>query len=174
MIVSLAGFMGCGKSSVGKILSEMLSCPLIDLDTYIEETDGRTISEIFSDDGEEIFREMELFSLRDIVSTYGNSDETLVLSLGGGTLTTEECASIVSESTKCFYLRASVDTLVENLNIVGVENRPMLNGHPLRERIEELMESREEIYEEYASRIIDIDGMDSRQIALEIQSLLGE
>jgi len=174
MIVSLAGFMGCGKSSVGKILSEMLRCPLIDLDTYIEETDGRTISEIFSDDGEEIFREMELFSLRDIVSTYGDSDETLVLSLGGGTLTTDECAAIVSESTKCFYLRASVDTLVENLNIVGVENRPMLNGHPLRERIEELMESREGIYEEYASSIIDIDGMDSRQIALEIQSLLGE
>ena len=64
MIVSLTGFMGCGKSSVGRKLSELLCCPFMDLDQVIEECAGRTITEIFSQDGEPAFRQMELETLK--------------------------------------------------------------------------------------------------------------
>jgi len=172
MIVSLTGFMGCGKSSVGKVLSRMLDCPLVDLDDWIEEVDGRSITEIFAEDGEEIFREMELLALRSILSEYEGED--VVLSLGGGTLTGEECRELVHEGTECFYLKAEVDTLVENLLMVGTENRPMLKGYDLRERITELMGKREGFYSETSHHTVTTDGKDSEGIALEIKSLLGK
>ena len=67
MIISLTGFMGCGKSSVGRKLSELLCCPFMDLDEEIEAKTGRSIPEIFAEDGEDAFRKMELETLYDIV-----------------------------------------------------------------------------------------------------------
>ena len=67
MIISLTGFMGCGKSSVGRELSQLLCCPFMDLDQVIEERAGRSIPEIFASDGEEAFRAMELETLKEIV-----------------------------------------------------------------------------------------------------------
>ena len=67
MIISLIGFMGCGKSSVGRRLSELLCCPFMDLDAVIEEQTGRSIPEIFATDGEAAFRQMELDTLTTIV-----------------------------------------------------------------------------------------------------------
>ena len=64
MIISLTGFMGCGKSSVGRELSRLLCCPFMDLDTVIEERAGRSIPEIFAEDGEKVFRQMELEALQ--------------------------------------------------------------------------------------------------------------
>ena len=63
MIISLTGFMGCGKSSVGRKLSELLCCPFMDLDSVIEERAGRTIPEIFASEGEAGFRRMEAEAL---------------------------------------------------------------------------------------------------------------
>jgi shikimate kinase len=67
MIISLTGFMGCGKSSVGRELSQLLCCPFMDLDQVIEERAGRSIPEIFASEGEEAFRAMELETLKEIV-----------------------------------------------------------------------------------------------------------
>ena len=69
--------MGCGKSSVGRELSELLCCPFMDLDKVIEECAGRTIPEIFSQDGEPAFRQMELETLQTIVSSEGSKTESL-------------------------------------------------------------------------------------------------
>lgn len=175
--ISLAGFMGCGKSSVGRQLSELLSCPLIDLDEYIEERQGRPIPEIFSSEGESAFRTLELSYLSEILSGV-QQDDLLVLSLGGGTLTTEDCARLVSERTYCIYLRATTDTLADNLKN-GLQNRPMLNqaspgqdDRILRSRIEELMLKRSAIYESTAHHIIDTDGKTVTQIAAEIARML--
>ena len=60
MIITLTGFMGCGKSSVGRYLSELLCCPFMDLDAVIEQQTGRNIPEIFATDGEAAFRQMEM------------------------------------------------------------------------------------------------------------------
>ena len=156
--------MGCGKSSVGRRLSELLCCPFMDLDSVIEERAGRSIPEIFASDGEAAFRQMELDTLQNILREVGRQSAPLapshsraagpspyagvrecqfrtsasqpistqiVLSLGGGTVMTPECAELVRENTTCIYLRASVDTLVSRL-ASEAEGRPLLNqiSHP--------------------------------------------
>ena len=70
MIISLTGFMGCGKSSVGRRLSQLLCCPFMDLDDLIVESAGRSIPEIFASEGEEEFRRMELEALKEMVPKY--------------------------------------------------------------------------------------------------------
>ena len=166
MMISLTGFMGCGKSSVGRELSRLLCCPFMDLDSVIEYNAGRTIPEIFASDGEAVFRQMEKETLREAVA----QPSSIVLALGGGTVMTKECAEMVHEKTLCIYLRASVDTLVRNLSDEG-EGRPMLHGD-LQNRIEELMALRSAIYEKTAHIVIDTDGKSIEEIASEISASL--
>lgn len=160
MTITLNGFMGCGKSSVGKALAALLSCPLTDLDTFIEEREGRSIPEIFSSEGEKYFRKIEQEALREVIFGKEKPAEgaTEILSLGGGTVTTGECALLVKRHTYCIYLRAGIDTLVHNLEKDSA-GRPMLNCSTgsLRGRIKELMEKRSAIYENVASSVIDIE-----------------
>jgi shikimate kinase len=156
--------MGCGKSSVGRELSRLLCCPFMDLDSVIEEREGRKIPEIFATEGEAAFRRMEVEALRKCI--YGQASDKRVVALGGGTVMTEECAKIVHEKTVCIYLRASVETLMEHL-AGEVDNRPMLAGN-LRTRIEELMSIRSATYEKTAHIMIDIDGKTIEEIAKEI------
>jgi len=127
-IVCLSGFMGCGKSSVGKELRDMIDCEFVDLDDYIEAVADKTISQIFDESGEDGFRQIESAALEEIFEMSSNEDGLLVLSLGGGTLTTPKNVLAIHENATCVYLKASIDTLVENLLLVGYQNRPMLNG----------------------------------------------
>lgn len=123
--ISLIGFMGCGKSSVGKILATLLpECRRIDLDTYIEEKQGKNIPEIFNEYGEAAFRRMEREALEEI---FRDPDRPrAILSLGGGTVTSEQCRQLIRQHTDCFYLRATTDTLLDNLEGHS-DGRPMLN-----------------------------------------------
>ncbi len=117
--------MGCGKSSVGKILATLLpECRLIDLDTYIEEKQGKNIPEIFNEYGEAAFRRMEREALEEIFSD--KSRPRAILSLGGGTVTSEQCRQLIRQHTDCFYIRATTDTLLDNLEGHS-DGRPMLN-----------------------------------------------
>ena len=168
MIISLTGFMGCGKSSVGRELSRLLCCPFMDLDSVIEEREGRRIPEIFATEGEAAFRRMEAEALMHILTGLSKTDKkvTGILALGGGTVMTEECAKIVHEKTVCIYLRASVETLMDHL-AGEVDNRPMLAGN-LRTRIEELMSIRSATYEKTAHIMMDTDGKTIEEIAREI------
>ena len=187
----------------------MLCCPFIDLDEVIVERTGKSIPEIFADDGEKAFRQMELETLQYVIenSLPENSrgplphSGTLVLALGGGTVMTPECAEIVSSETRCIYLRASVETLIEHLE-GQTDNRPLLNiqnchsdqnsnchsdrdsnchferakrvekSMALKSHIESLMAQRSTTYEKTAHIIIDTDGKSIEAIASEIISLL--
>lgn len=186
MIISLTGFMGCGKSSVGRKLSTLLSCPYADLDSIIEEAQGKSVPEIFASDGEAGFRRLEFkhLSLRltgnEAMPPQRDSDCRIseVLSLGGGTVMTPECAEIVHTQTLCIYLRAKVETLVSHLE-GEAEGRPMLTSanndkispsEALRRRISELMSLRSATYEKTAHIIIDTDGKSIDMIAEEILS----
>ena len=176
--ISLIGFMGCGKSSVGKILATLIpECRLIDLDTYIEEKQGKNIPEIFNEYGEAAFRRMEREALEEIFSD--KSRPRAILSLGGGTVTSEECRQLIRQHTDCFYLRATTDALLDNLEGHS-EGRPMLSSvqpaeasptetsserEALRHRIESLMQTRSPQYLATANHIIDIDGQTFAQIA---------
>ena len=181
--ISLIGFMGCGKSSVGKILASLLhDCHLIDLDTYIEEKQGKNIPEIFNEYGEAAFRRMEREALEEIFSD--KSRPRAILSLGGGTVTSEQCRQLIRQHTDCFYLRATTDTLLDNLEGHS-EGRPMLSSvqpaeaqstetsserEALRHRIESLMQTRSPQYLATANHIIDIDGLSFAQIAEAVEA----
>ena len=122
--ISLIGFMGCGKSSVGKELAALLpECRLIDLDAYIEERQGRSIPEIFNEHGEAAFRRMEREALEEIFSD--TERPRAIISLGGGTVTSERCRRLIRRHTECFYLRATTETLLDNLEGHSA-GRPML------------------------------------------------
>ena len=176
MIISLTGFMGCGKSSVGRKLSELLCCRFMDLDDEIVEREGRSIAEIFAVDGEGEFRRIEKEVLREILDTSSSS----VLALGGGAVMTEGSEKMVHEGTLCVYLKASVDTLVEHLS-GETSGRPLLNNQsvmssevetsPLRKRILELMSLRAETYQRTAHITIETDGKSIDEIANEIIKL---
>ena len=179
--------MGCGKSSVGREIASRLGCPFTDLDEFIEKQQGRTVASIFSTEGEAGFRAIELEALMEVISSYDGG--TMYLSLGGGTLTTPAARTIIASSTRCIYLRASVDTLVENLTLTGLTTRPLLSGisssqrpavssspgghtalsavdkAALRRRVEALLSERSDLYEETADVIIDIDSLTTAEIA---------
>ena len=165
--------MGSGKSSVGKELAKLLpSMELIDLDSYIEAMSDRTIPEIFDTEGEEAFRQMERSALEDIFMTGDLTGASYILSLGGGTVTTEACRRMIRRDTTCFYLKASVETLVRNLE-TWPGDRPMLKGgKSLRSRVEELMATRSPIYEKTAHHIINVDGDDYLAAAVDIVTLM--
>ena len=147
MIISLTGFMGCGKSSVGRRLSQLLCCPFMDLDAEIEERCGCTVAEIFAERGEAEFRMLEKETLKDILETGGrvleippssstpacknqehpsNERPQMILALGGGAVMTPVCEQMIHEQTTCIYLRASVDELVARLTDESA-GRPLLN-----------------------------------------------
>ena len=172
-VISLAGFMGCGKSTVGKILASRLGADFYDLDTLIEQNAGMTIPEIFTSQGEEAFRRMEAQTLDTFLETMTN--RRAVLSLGGGTLTTERCRQLLQGRSICIYLKASEDTLVRNLS-GQADGRPMLEGArdeaALRERIKSLMARRSSIYEAAATHTIQVDALSPDSIAASILSLL--
>ena len=169
MTISLIGFMGCGKSCIGKELGKQLGCKVIDLDRWMEEKEGRSIREIFSSDGERRFRELEASALTEVLDTHGGED--FVLSPGGGLVTTPSAAEELHARTFCIYLQAGIDTLVYNLwHWPG--DRPMLGQvktpEALRARISELLSAREQIYRHTAHAALDIDGMEYPAAAAEI------
>ena len=157
--------MGCGKSSVGRELARLLCCPFMDLDEVIEGAEGRSIPEIFASDGEAAFRRMEAEHLQILLDSHNIS---AVVALGGGTVMTRECAEMVREKTICVYLRATVETLVRNLDGES-ENRPMLsNEEPLNVRVAHLLALRSGTYEQTAHMVIDTEGKSVEEIAMEI------
>ena len=167
--ISLIGFMGSGKSSVGKEISKLLpGMEYIDLDDYIEAMTGKKIPEIFEMQGEAAFRSMEEEALENIFMTNELTGVDCILSLGGGTVTTEACRRMIRRNTTCFYLKASVDTLVHNLE-TWPGDRPMLKtGKDLRSRVEELMASRSKLYESTSHHVIDVDSNDYTAAAVDI------
>lgn len=116
MIVSLTGFMGSGKSTVGRELASLLDCEFADLDRYIEHKKGMKISEIFASYGEEAFRAIEIEALRDQLIMHKLTGTDLVLALGGGTLLTPVARELVLGQSICVWLRCSEKFLLRRLS----------------------------------------------------------
>lgn len=160
MLITLTGFMGSGKTTVGRILADALGCPFLDLDDLIVKKAGKSIPDIFAQDGEPAFRQLEARLLRQTVEKYGES--TAVLSLGGGAVTTPASATLVHEKTVCIYLRATLDTLLERLAGESA-------GRPLADAsLAERLAAREPLYEKTAHVIIDTDGLSPEDVSDEI------
>jgi shikimate kinase len=159
-MITLTGFMGSGKTTVGKVLADFLGCPFMDLDDLIVKKAGKSIPEIFAQDGESAFRQLEARLLRQTVEKY--TENTVVLALGGGAVTAPASASLLREKTVCIYLRATLETLLARLE-GETAGRPLADAS-----LASRLAAREPLYEETAHVIIDTDGLTPEEVADEI------
>ncbi|MAX69784.1 MAG: shikimate kinase, partial [Flavobacteriaceae bacterium] len=113
MIIVLMGYMGSGKSTIGRQLAEVLNYRFVDLDDYIVEKEKTTINEIFKKRGEIYFRKIEASNLKEVIT----SSDNIILALGGGTpcYGTNLELLLQNEKVKSLYLKLSIPSLVERL-----------------------------------------------------------
>lgn len=165
--IILIGFMGAGKTTVGKRLAETLGASFIDTDDYIAERAGMSVSGIFEKFGEQRFRDMETEALRALL----NGGEPAVISVGGGLPMREENREYLKKLGRTVYLRARTETLIGRLS--GDGSRPLLKGQDLQTRISELLRQRGAVYEAAADEILDTDGKRISEIVREIARFCG-
>ncbi len=196
MIIALCGYMGAGKSTVGRYLANLLYAPFVDLDEYICQQAGKSIPEIFAESGESAFRALEQKCLQELLCKYGSDCElkmpesmvakgleeefetidhevgkiSCVISVGGGTPTNPACAQMLRTQTLCFYLKASLESVQKRL-WKNHAQRPLLEGKgrkELNEYVSSMIAEREPAYLACSRSIISTENKSISDIALEI------
>ncbi|MCD6638629.1 MAG: shikimate kinase [Nocardioides sp.] len=155
--------MGAGKSTVARILGEAWGLSVRDTDEDIEAAEGRSISDIFVDSGEEHFRELEVRAVADAVAGHQG-----VLALGGGAVLREETRAVLA-GMPVVFLRVGLSEAVKRVGL-GV-GRPLLLGN-VRARIKALLDERTPVYESVATLVVDTDGRTAEEVAAEILEVL--
>jgi shikimate kinase len=170
MIITLIGYRGSGKSSLAGPLAARLGWCAIDADDEIEQRAGKSIAEIFTDDGEPKFRELERQVMKDLFDR-----ERLVIAAGGGAILNAETREQMKAAGPVIWLRASVDVLTARIG--GDETtsarRPDLTPTGGRAEIERVMAEREPLYRECASCTIDTGSWTLAKMIAEILLVIG-
>jgi shikimate kinase len=138
------GFMGSGKSLLGRSLAKLLKRPFIDLDQYIEEQEMLSIGEIFETQGEKHFRELEEKYLKKVLE----SDSEAVIALGGGTPFHPSSFDLIKKKSLSLYLKVSLEQLIIRLSLDSA-NRPLLRAlsqDQIRAAVSQLFAARESTY----------------------------
>lgn len=144
MRIFLIGFMGCGKTTIGRTLASALKLTFIDLDTFLEERYFRTIPQIFAEEGEDGFRLKERKVLEEV-----SAFDDVIVATGGGAPCFFDNMELMNNSGFCVFLDVDIDSLVSRLIHARTE-RPLIKGKSpkeLREYIEGMMEKRRPFYE---------------------------
>ena len=155
--VIIIGYMGAGKTTLGKALSKELGIPFYDLDWYIESRMRRTVEQIFAENGEEGFRKIEYNMLHEVAEF-----EDVIISCGGGTPCFFDNMDYLNQQGETIYLKATPEVLLRHLKM-GKVVRPLLKGKSQEEMktfIEEQLEKREPFYNK-ARHTIDINLLDN-------------
>jgi shikimate kinase len=152
-VIVLVGFMGAGKTTVGRVLAAGLGLPFLDSDHVIEARAGRAIPEIFATDGEPAFRALEQEVIADLLR-----GPDVVLALGGGAAEHEETRKLLA-AVPVAFLRVSYDGAVARIG--GDGNRPML----ARPDLPAVYARRQDGYESVATTVVDVDGLLPEAIA---------
>lgn len=163
--ILLIGFMGTGKSTISEKLKTLLGMREIDTDALIEEREGMSISDIFSQKGEEAFRNMETELLREL-----KQSKDLIVSCGGGMALRDENAGIMKEAGTVVWLTAKPATILERVKYD--DSRPLLRGNKNEKFISDLLEQRYPKYEAAADVKVETDGRTVQEICEEIMSQL--
>lgn len=161
--------MGSGKSTIGKLLSEKLKMKFIDLDKHIEQKSEKTITEIFSSDGEEKFRVMEQEYLNNLLQ-----EDNAVISLGGGTPCFHNNIEFINKNGTSVYIEMNADALVKRLS-QEKDKRPLirnLNEVELKYFIEKNLEKRLPVYRQ-AHLSVATKNLNAEQVAEIIRRCIG-
>jgi len=158
--IVLTGFMGTGKTEVGKELSRLLDMKLIDVDTEIEKSRKLTINDIFKKFGEPRFREIETEMIKNL-----SEKKNIIISTGGGAVLKQENTDALRKNGVIVCLTASPETILRRTS--RNSDRPLLQVEDPLKKIKELLNFRTPFYEK-AGIIIDTEGKTPLQIAEEI------
>jgi shikimate kinase len=157
--VVLVGLMGTGKTSVGRVLADRLGRRLLDSDAVIEERTGRTVRQIFADDGEPAFRALESEVLLEAL----NEPTPVVIAAAGGVVLAEQNREALKRAAaKVVWLRAEPESLVERVR-TGV-HRPAIDDDPAG-TLRRMHQIREPLYREVADMVISVDGRSVHDVA---------
>ena len=163
--IVLVGVPGAGKTTVGKLLAKKLGVDFFDSDQVIESREGKSVSDIFTQDGEPAFRKLE----HDVIAELLDSNNA-VLALGGGSLGNDETRAKVKDATTVWL----VTGLAQAVDRVGMNrNRPLLLGN-VRGQLADLMAAREPLYKEVAAIAVDTSKLIPSEVVTEIVSELGK
>ena len=146
--VYLCGFMGCGKSTVGKILARKSGCGFIDMDDYIVEREGMTIPQIFSEKGEKYFRDTETAVIGEL------AEKGAVIACGGGAMLKKENAEIASENGIVIYIDIPFEICYTLIS--WDTNRPLVMNNT-KEQLEEIYNGRVPVYK--SNSTVTVDGV---------------
>jgi shikimate kinase len=166
--IALVGFMGTGKTTVGKMLARKLVKEFIELDAEIEKKAGKTISDIFRESGEEYFRQLEAETLKEIAGR-----KNFVIACGGGVVLKPENIFRLKQECVIVCLSAAPDVILQRVS--GDRNiRPLLDVDGREKRIKELLEYRRPLYTRAADIAIDTSGIDAPGVLKKILNALGK
>ena len=170
MKIFLVGYMGSGKSTIGKMLSKNVGIPFFDLDEIIEKHENMSVKKIFEEKGEVYFRKLEHL----LLNAFTVKNEHFVLALGGGTPCYANNHEVLKrDDVHSFYLKTSVDVLYQRLKNEK-EARPLIadfNEEQLKEYINKHLFDRNYYYFQ-SKHIIDCSLKNKETIVLELQDLL--
>lgn len=164
--VYLTGYMGAGKSTIGRLLALKMGYRFLDTDRQLVKQCQKTISEIFAEEGEEFFRQSELSLLTELAQ-----QNKLIISTGGGTLTRPQTLEIANQSGSVIvYLRAPIETLFERV-IFSPKDRPMIDVPNAEEVFRQKFQQRETFYNS-AHFSVDTADKQPSEVAGEIYNVL--
>lgn len=160
MNIVLIGFMGCGKTTIGRKLAVRLGYRFVDTDYQIEKEQNARVKEIFAEHGETCFRELETDLLRRLVNV-----NNTIIATGGGILTTPGNIEIIRDIGISIYLKAAVDDIFERIS--RNSKRPMLQTENPRQTVVDLLEKREDLYSQ-ADHVINTASLKMGHIVSQI------
>ncbi len=155
--IILIGFMGSGKSSVGRLVARRTGLQFVDTDALVEKQEGKAIPEIFAEQGEEHFRYVERLMLEEIAN-----EKRMVLATGGGIVLREDNRQSLRDIGFVVWLTANEDEIFRRVS--RNTNRPLLQTADPRAAVKDLFSTRRELYEQTADCVIDSSGMPHRAV----------
>ncbi|MEO1525870.1 MAG: shikimate kinase [Planctomycetota bacterium] len=164
--IYLIGYRGTGKTSVAKILADLLAAPCVDLDRVIETSAAQSIRQIFEVGGEPAFRDWESKCLEEVIRNH----EVGVVALGGGTILRESNRDRIRATGACIWLTADVKTLASRIqsDADSAQTRPALTDLSFEQEIASVMAKREPLYRQSADHVVSTEDKLPPQIAGEI------
>ncbi|MDP3980530.1 MAG: shikimate kinase [Chlamydiota bacterium] len=139
MNVYLFGFMGTGKSTVGRLAAKEMGLDFVDMDKLIEEREGMSIKDIFQEKGEPFFRKLETELIKELVQR-----ENILAATGGGVIKNQENVDLMQQSGCCICLNAAQEVILQRVS--HSKNRPLLLGEDLMKQIQDLLNQRKALY----------------------------